>query len=129
MQENYKGLKVAVCMCGWGKLGTRYKKTKNPTDTAGKLAAKARATHAPLHIAPPRGWADHLLKPFGLTPGCAPSSPHIRNHPLIPHIGSEQESTFFFAPSSAAGVPVKPCLNFLSGFMSISTKEANYPGR
>lgn len=27
----------------------------------------------PLHTPPPKGWADHISPPFGLTPGPAPT--------------------------------------------------------
>ena len=30
IQRNYKGLKITVLICSWGKLQTRYKKTVKP---------------------------------------------------------------------------------------------------
>ena len=31
IQRNYKGLKITACTSSWGKLQTKYKKTKNPS--------------------------------------------------------------------------------------------------
>ena len=55
IQRNSKGLKITVCMCTWGKLGTtRYKKDQNPTATSEDLRAKAGYCTCPLHTATPR---------------------------------------------------------------------------
>ena len=95
-------------MCSWGKFWTkRYKKTKKtPTATSEELGAKAGYCACPLHPAPPKGWAKHLSHPSGLTPGHIPT--------LTPY----KEPAC--APAWGAGAPVKPCLNFLTGLLSIS---------
>ena len=49
-----------ACMQSWGKLWTRYKRTKNPTAISEEPEAKQGTVHAPLHTAPSKGQADHL---------------------------------------------------------------------
>ena len=87
-------------MCSWGKLWTRYKKTKNPTTTSEELGAKAGYCACPLHTAPPRGWANHLSHPSGPTPGPTPT--------LTPYASESKGNCYLFSlPPAAAGVPVK----------------------
>ena len=102
-------------MCSWGKLWTtRYKKTKNPTATSEEPGAKAGYRACPLHSTPPKGRADSLSHPSGLTPGHTPTQ-------LTPPQGASKGTCYLFSlPRAAAGAPIKPCLNFLSGFLSIS---------
>ena len=67
IQRHYKGLKMTACMSSWGKLWTRrYKKTKNWTTTSQKPGTKPGYCTCPLHITPPKGWANHLSCPSGL---------------------------------------------------------------
>ena len=73
IQRNHEGLKIAACMHSWGKLWTRYKKTKNPTATSEEPGAKAGHCACPLHSAPPKGWADHLSHTSGPTPRHTPT--------------------------------------------------------
>ena len=74
IQRNYKGLKITVCMCSWGRLWTkRYKETKSTTATSEEPGAKAGSYACPLHTTPPKGWADHLSHPSSLTPGPTPT--------------------------------------------------------
>ena len=99
IQRNYKGLKITVCMCSWGKLcTTRYKKTnchfwgaRNKSRGSG---AKAGHCACPLHSAPPKGWADHLSHPSGWTPGPTP----IRNQLAPPQGVSEQGKLLLVLP-------------------------------
>ena len=105
IQRNYKGLKIAVCVHNWDKLGKiRNKNTKkkkqnpttnwknqpnsHPTAMSKELGAKAGYCSCPLHTTPPKGWANHLSRPSDLTHGhtatlalyresaCPPSPPH-----------------------------------------------------
>ena len=86
IQRNYKGLKITACMCSWGKLWRRYKKTKNPTATSEVSRAKAGCCAWSLHPAPPREWADDpslLSSPTQgstptLTPFKGPAHPPLR---------------------------------------------------
>ena len=130
IQRNYKGLKITECMCSWGKLRTtRYEKTKKPTATSedpGAKAgwAKARYCARPLHTTPPKGWANHLSCPSNSTPAPAPTltlykEPTHRPASLQDRV-SQGICYLFSFPPAAAGAPVKPWLNFLSGLLSIS---------
>lgn len=61
--------------------------------------------------------------PSGPTPGPTPCKEPARHSP---HSGSKPGNLlliFVFAPTAAARVPGKPCLNFLSGLGSISTDQ------
>ena len=81
IQRNYKGLKIAVCVHTWDKLGTtrnkntkkKHPKTKrpnsHPTAMSEELGAKAGYCSCPLHTTPPKGWANHLSCPSDLTHG------------------------------------------------------------
>ena len=122
IQINYKGLKITVCMCSWGKLWTKYKKRpKSPTAALEEPGAKAGHCACPLHTAPPKAWADHLSHPSGPTPGHTPTlTPYKKQAcPLLSEQASKRTCGLFLLPPAAA--PIKPCLNFLSGFWSIST--------
>ena len=80
-----------MCMCSWGKLWTRYKKTKNPTVMSKEPGAKEGCweqkqgmAHAPLHTRPPNRWVNHQSHPSGqLLDPSLPSS-HVRNQLASP---------------------------------------------
>ena len=72
-------------------MNNKIQKGQNSSATSEVLGAKAGFHAWPLHTAPPRGWADHLSHPSGLT-----------------------------HQSAGTHVPVKPRLNFSSGFLLIS---------
>ena len=119
-QRNYKGLKITACIYSWGKLWTRYKKTKNPTATSEELGAKAGYCTCPLYTAPPKGWAKHLSHSSGPTPGPAPVLTPCKE-PACPHRPVSKGTCYLFSlPPASAGAPVKPCLNFLPGLLPIS---------
>ena len=99
----------------------RYKKTKNPTATSKVSGAKAGPGSHPLHTIARKGWADHPGHLSGPTPGPAAALTHLRNqlarlprkragHPLL-----------VLPPSTAARVPIQPCLNFSPDLSSIPT--------
>lgn len=99
MQRNYMRLKVTPYTYSWGKLlTTRYKKTKIPIATSEVL---------------------------GATPLAQPMEPSL----LSPYL-RYQLTTFLTAqvrsPATcftAAQLPIKPCLNFPYGILSISTDQ------
>ena len=51
----------------------KIQKDQNLTATSEVPGAKAEYSARSLHTAPPRGWADHLSHPSGLTHGSAPT--------------------------------------------------------
>ena len=121
IQRHYKGLKITVCMSSWGKLWTRYKKTENLTTTSQKPETKPGYCTCPLHITPPKGWANHLSCPSGLP---LDSSPILiiykeTSLPLSWEI-SKGNCYLFLLPATATGTPVKLFLIFLSDLLSIS---------
>ena len=110
-------------MCRWDKLWTtRYKKTKNPTATSEEAGAKAGYCACPLLSTPPKGWADHLSHRSCPTPGHTPTLTPCKElaHPTSGSEWPREPVTYSRSPTAAAGTPVKPCLNFLSGLWSIS---------
>ena len=63
-------------------------------------------------LATTKEWASRLSQPPSPAPGCTPTL--IRDKLAL--LGSKQGKLFFaLAPSTAAGTPVKPCLNSLFG--------------
>ena len=87
------------------------------------LGAKAGYDAWPLHSVLPKGQADHLSQPCGLTSGHTPPlTPYKAPTPPPPPAQRVSKGTcyFFLPPLAAAGAPIKPCLNFLSGLLSIS---------
>ena len=49
------------------------KDQKKPTATSEEPEQKQGTAHAPLHTAPPKGWAEHLSHPSGPIPGHTPT--------------------------------------------------------
>ena len=108
---------------------TKQNKTKQPTATSEDPGAKAGVREkagswaCALHSAH-HGWADHLgclwLKPW------AQSLPHIRTS-LPPPWGLSKRGDLWSILGSlcAAGAPMKTCLNFLSGLLSISIDKGS----
>ena len=94
------------------------KDQQNPTAISEELGAKAGYCACPLHTTLPKGRA-HVTPPAPpLDPPLA--SPHMRNQ-LTPPWGASKEIWYLLLlPSAAAGAPIKSCLNFLSGFLSVS---------
>ena len=130
-------------MGSWGKIWTiRYKKTKKPTchfwraESKGECQEQKQGT---VHVR----CAQHHPRGEKTTQAAPPAQPQAFpfSHPFqgtnlpptppypTPATGaSEQEST---PTPAAAGIQIKPCLNFLSGPRSTSTwliKEAKNTG-
>ena len=121
IQRHYKALKIIACMCSWGKLWkTRYKKTKNPTATSEVLWAKARSCHDLCTQHHPEGGqttqATLPARPLALPL----PSPHLMDQLALPRGTSADTCYLFSVPKAVAWVPVKPSLDFSSGFLSIS---------
>ena len=102
-------------------LDKRHKKTKTPyfhfwrtKSKTWMLGAKARYCACPLHTASPKGCRKHLSHPSGQTPEHTHTLNPLRNKLTAPS-GSSKQGKLFSLPAAAAGTPVKPCLNFLSG--------------
>ena len=118
IQRIYKGLKITAWMCSWGNLWTiRYKKTEKTQMLLMKkleqkqdIGSKSRDCPFPLHSTPPKGWAN----PSGPTPRHNPTLTPHKESDLLPASGSKH--VFLLSPSTAVWVPIRPCLNFLSGF-------------
>ena len=107
------GLKITACIPSWGKFWTKdTKRPENPTATfeepGAKAGTKAGYCACPLHTTPPKGWANHLSHPSGLTPGHTPTLTP-RKEPARPPSGSEQERKWLlvFAPPCRSRGPDK----------------------
>lgn len=85
-------------------------------ETKQDVRSKSRA--GPLHMTPPKGWADHLSHPSA-QPLDTPL-PHMRKQPSPPQGESKVSCYLFSLLPSATGTPIKICLNFLPGLLSIS---------
>ena len=72
LQKKCKGLKVTVSIHSWGKLWTRYKKTKNPTTNSEVRRARTGYCAPYLHTGLPKGWADLRSQPSGPAHGSSP---------------------------------------------------------
>lgn len=108
------GLKVTVCTYTVAaSYGQDTKRPKNPTDTSGELGAKTAYCTCPLHILPPKRWANH---PPAQPPGPGPTLYPYKELALPWPGGARKANCYLFSlPPAAAGAPIKPCLNFLSG--------------
>ena len=87
------------------------KDQRNPTPTSEEAGAIVGYCACPLHTSPkPPLWSDSwTLLTLYRKPECTP-------------FGNEQGNLFLFSlPPAAVGDPIKPCLNFLSGFLTVST--------
>ena len=115
IQRNYKGLKISVCTCSWGKFWTtRYKKTKNLNCHFWGAGSKSRVPHMP--PTPSKCWANHLSQCHRLTPSKEPALPSLSSQ------GASRGTCYVFSlPPAAVGTLVKPCLNSSSGLSSTST--------
>ena len=115
LKRNDKGLKNCVHAQLGQIMNSKTQKTKHPAATSEELGAKAGCCPCPLHTPPPKGWANHLSHP---------SPPHIKGINSPPSSGSEQGNCYLLSlPPIATGAPIKPCLNFLSGLLSISIDQ------
>ena len=122
IQRNYMGQKITACMHSWGKFWTKDKKRpKNPTANFEEPGAKTVYFVCPLHIPPTREWAKHLSQPSGPTPRHTPTLTLYKERARPPSgSGKLGHRLLVLAPPAAAGAPIKPCLNFLSGLWSVS---------
>ena len=131
-QRNCTGLKMTPCMLQLGQImDNMIQKDQKPNCHScgaipGYWEQQQGSVRAPAHNTA-KGWADHLSHPPGHT--CALSTgkePAQRTLPSDPSpTRSEQGSpgltlSLALTPPAAAGSPVTPCLNFLSGLLSIS---------
>ena len=102
----------------------RYKEVEKPNcyfcrafNKISGLRTKAEYCTGPLQTPPPNGRVKHLSHPSGPTPGhCGTLTPYKEQiQPSPPHPLPHRKWICFSLPLVAAGAPVKPCLNFLSG--------------
>ena len=108
--RNYKRLKITTCMPA--NSGRKIQKDqKNLKCHFRRAGSKRRGLCMP--PAPRERWASHRSP----TPGHTPTPPHTRNKLVPPQVGTRKGDSL---PTAAAGDPIKPCLNFLSGLWSIS---------
>ena len=118
IQRNYKGLKVAACMhTQVGQIMDKIRKDQKPNCHFRRAGSKSRV----LHMRP----AHTTTKGVG-----RPPKPRLWTHPYPhpiegasspPPRGASKGTCYLLSlPHTAAGAPVKPCLNFLSGILSIS---------
>ena len=112
IQRNYKGLKITVCMCNWGKFSIKdTKRLKNAEAISEELGAKAEVLcMLPAHKSQRGGQntrATRLTSPLD-----APlPSPHIRNQLTWSPGASNKETCYLFSLfPGAAGAQIKPCL-------------------
>ena len=77
-------------------LDKRFKETKKPSCQFWRVWSKSRRSGAkagycacPLHTMPPKGWANHLSHPSGMTPGHTPTLTPYKEQ-ARPHSGSKQ---------------------------------------
>ena len=123
IQRNCTGLKItSACSVGANSGPKDTKRPKNPTATFEEPGAKAGYCTCPLHTTPPKGWAKHLSRPSGLTPGHTPTRIPYKKQACPPPWGESQQGNLLFVLTlpAAGGAPIEPCLNFLSGLWSIS---------
>ena len=86
---------------------------------SGAKAGYFFTTPCPLHTTP-KGGAKHLSHSSCPIPGYTPTLTPYKE-PAHPTSESKQGKLLLvFASAAAAGAPVKPCLHFLSGLLSIS---------
>ena len=117
IQRNCMGLKITSYMRSWGKFWTKDTETKKSSCHFWRAQRKAGYCVWPLHTPPPKGWANHPSHPAGLDPRHAPTLLPYEEQAYPAQGASKQGNLLFVSlPSAAAGGPVKPCLNFLSGF-------------
>ena len=70
----------------------------------------------------PKGCANHLSHLSGQIPGPTPTLTLYKEPaPASPQRESKGNCCLILVPPAAAGIPRKPCQNFLSGLLSIST--------
>lgn len=75
--------------------------------------------HAPMHRAPPRGWADHLSHPLGQTPEPTPTlNPCMEPAHPTPEWASKGNCYLFLAPSCCSRSPNNSALTWISHLAS-----------
>ena len=125
MQRNCKGLKIIACAVGanYGQKGTKRPKLQVPLlkswEQKQVVGSKSRVLRMPPALNTTRG----VGRP-PVPPPAWPLDTSLPSHkePALMPSGSKQDRepvTCFHSLLAAAGAPIKPCLNFLSGFLSI----------
>ena len=94
---------------------TTQRKTKKPYCHFWRAETKARSWEQP------EGWADHLTHPSGPTPGHTPILiPYKEPARSLQLRTSKQGNLLLVLAPPTPPPPMKPCLNYLSGFQSVS---------
>ena len=118
IQRNYKELKITACMCSWGKLLTRYKKTRTQPLFLMSQEQKQGTGHdscTQRH----QGVGRPPKPPSSLTRNQPQPSPSSRDQLAL--LDSEPGTCYLSSlPPAATQIPVKTCLPFLSGLLLIS---------
>ena len=79
-------------MRNWGKFWTNNtKRPKNPAAAFEEPREKAGYCAHPLHTTSPKGWANHLNHPFGLTPGHTPTLTPYKEQAHPPSQGASKQ--------------------------------------
>ena len=118
-QRNCMGLKILACTFGANSRPKGYKETKNtnyhffPTTTFEDrgYGAKAGYCACPLHIPPPKGWANHLSEPSGETPGHTPTLGPYKEQ-ACPPSGSQHGNMLLVLHPCCCSTPVKALPDF-----------------
>ena len=118
IQRNCMGLKITACMQLGQILDKRDQKTQLPLLKSPEH--KQGTAHAPCTHRHLRGGQTTRATPPAQPLDTPLPSPHIRNQLPPPWGASNGTCCLFSLLLAAAGAPVKPCLNFLSGLGSIS---------
>ena len=115
------------CVCQLGKvMDNKIYKDRKPNCCFWTAGAKTGYWACPLYTTLPKRWASDLNHLSSWTPWIHPYPYPYKEAaqpapPPRPHTRKQAKETVACSFSlSATGVPIKPCLNFLSGLLAIS---------
>lgn len=120
IQTNYEGLKITTCTSSWANYDNKRRKDQNPAATS-----EARSESTVLHIIPAQSTTEAGGRPpepsaQSKPPICPTLTPWKK--PVHTPWGVSKCTCFLFSSlCAAARVPAKPCLDFSSDLLSVST--------
>ena len=122
IQRNCKRLKITVCI--WVVGVNCGQDTKLPL-LRSQEQRQSTCTHT-LYTHPPKGWAHHLCQPSDPTAGHTPQLTPCKES-AHPSGGLSRQGNLLFVllPLCCSRAPIRPSLNFLPGFWSISIDQGS----
>ena len=122
IQRSSKGPKQLQACAAGANYGQDTKRQTPPTLLWSREPKHPGTRERQMHPAhsTPKVWADSLASPPAQALDPPLPAPQTMKQPALPRPASKGKCYLVLLPPAAAGAPAKPCLNFLSGLLSVS---------